>query len=133
ICLNITRWSHTNVFASATARPFELAAYGACIVSQPYNGIEEWFEVGKELVVVQSEKEALEAYSWLLESDYERQVIGERARERIFKVHTYHNRASQIIDVLRSKLNDRVNSACLLSSHEKAIVKDGATDRLVNY
>ena len=60
VCLNITRWSHTNVFASATARPFELAAYGACIISQPYNGIEEWFDVGRELIVVKSEKEALE-------------------------------------------------------------------------
>ena len=40
INLNITRWSHTNVYASATARPFDLAAYGACIVSQPYNGID---------------------------------------------------------------------------------------------
>lgn len=100
ICLNITRWSHTKVYASSTARPFELAAYGACIVSQPYNGIEEWFEVGKELIVVESEEEAIETYKWLLTDDTEREKIGKRARERILKEHTFRHRAQKIINVL---------------------------------
>lgn len=100
ICLNITRWSHTKVYASSTARPFELAAYGACIVSQPYNGIEEWFEVGKELIVVESEEEAIETYKWLLTDDVEREKIGKRARERILKEHTFRHRAQKIINVL---------------------------------
>lgn len=97
ICLNITRWSHTNVYASATARPFELAAYGACIVSQPYNGIEEWFDVGKEIMVVQNEKEAIEIYNWLLSSGEEREKMGEYARKRIMMEHTFHHRAKKIV------------------------------------
>lgn len=97
INLNITRWSHTSVYASSTARPFELAAYGACIVSQPYRGIEEWFEIGKEIVVVESEEEAVEAYRWLLDSEEDRLRIGERARKRVLKDHTYRNRAEMII------------------------------------
>lgn len=101
INLNITRWSHTNIYASATARPFELAAYGTCIVSQPYKGIEEWFEVGKEIIVVNSEDEAVETYEWLLSSDEERLKIGERARQRILKEHTYRHRAKTIIDVCK--------------------------------
>ena len=102
INLNITRWSHTNVYASATARPFELAAYGACIVSQPYNGIEEWFNVGRELVVVNSEDEAVELYEWLLESDDERLQMGERARQRVLKDHTYRNRAQTVVEMARN-------------------------------
>ena len=101
INLNITRWSHTNVYASATARPFELAAYGACIVSQPYNGIEEWFDVGRELVVVNSEDEAVETYEWLLDSEDERLQMGERARQRILKDHTYRNRAQTVVEMVR--------------------------------
>lgn len=100
ICLNITRWSHTNVYASATARPFELAAYGACIVSQPYNGIEEWFEVGKDLIVVDSEDEVMETYQWLLDSDEECGMYGERARRRVLKEHTFCHRAEKIVRVL---------------------------------
>src|SRR5207249_847338 len=44
INLNITRRSHATVFASSSCRPFELAAAGAAIVSNPYEGIERWFE-----------------------------------------------------------------------------------------
>lgn len=109
ICLNITRWSHTNVYASATARPFELAAYGACIVSQPYNGIEEWFEVGKDLVVVNGEDEAMETYRWLLDSADDRKMFGERARRRVLKEHTFHHRAEEVIQVLgRQRMEKQV-------------------------
>jgi len=100
ICLNITRWSHTSVYASATARIFELAGYGACIVSQPYNGIEEWFEPGKEVIVVNSEEEAVDAYKRLLGDEKEREIIASRARERVLKEHTYRERARQVVRVI---------------------------------
>jgi glycosyltransferase involved in cell wall biosynthesis len=104
ICLNITRWSHTSVYASATARPFELAAFGACIVSQPYSGIEEWFDIGKEIIVVNNETEILSIYQDLLDSDDKREKIGERARKRMLKDHTYQNRAKEIILVLKGRI-----------------------------
>jgi len=101
ICLNITRTTHSTVYASSSARPFELAAYGATIVCGPYNGIEEWFEVGKELVMINNAKEACEAYRWLLDDDEERQRLGERARSRILSDHTYQRRAEQLIAALQ--------------------------------
>jgi hypothetical protein len=52
--LNITRRPHATVSGSSTARPFELASSGAAIVSNPHEGIERWFEPGRELVVVES-------------------------------------------------------------------------------
>src|SRR5919198_1472696 len=54
INLNITRRPHASVHASSTCRPFELAACAAAIVSNPYEGIERWFEPGRELVVAAS-------------------------------------------------------------------------------
>jgi len=101
INLNITRWSHTNVYASSTARPFELAAFGSCIVSQPYNGIEEWFKVGREIFVVRNTKEAIEMYKMLLSSNKLRQKTGELARQRVLKEHTFKHRAHQLIDIVR--------------------------------
>ena len=100
ICLNITRWSHTSVYASATARIFELAGYGACIVSQPYNGIEEWFEPGKEVIVVNSEEEAVDTYKRLLGDEKERESIASRARERVLREHTFRERARQVVRVI---------------------------------
>ena len=114
ICLNITRWSHTSVYASATARPFELAAFGACIVSQPYSGIEEWFDVGREIIVVNNENEVLSNYQYLLDSDDEREKIGERARARILKDHTYRHRAEELIQATQYSENRALVSAMSL-------------------
>jgi len=98
--LNITRRSHATVFASATARPFELAAAGAAIVSNPYLGIERWFEPGRELVVVETAKEALAAYRSLLGDPGEAEAMGQRARERVLDEHTYAHRARQLLELL---------------------------------
>ena len=98
--LNITRRSHATVFASATARPFELAAAGAAIVSNPYEGIERWFEPGRELVVVESAEEALAAYRELLADPGEAEAMGRRARERVLDEHTYAHRARQLLELV---------------------------------
>ncbi len=52
INLNVTRRSHATVPLSSTCRPFELASAGAAIVSNPHEGIEQWFEPGSEIIVV---------------------------------------------------------------------------------
>lgn len=100
INLNITRWSHTNIYASSTSRPFELAAYGACIVSQPYNGIEKWFEVGREILIANSEAEAMEIYRNLLSDERKREELGNKARERVLKEHTFKHRAVELINII---------------------------------
>ncbi len=101
INLNITRKAHASVHASSTSRPFELASLGCCIVSNPYEGIEEWFEPGKELFVVHSAEEATETYRWLLAHDDERRQVGARARQRVLAQHTFRHRADELIDILR--------------------------------
>ncbi len=102
INLNITRWSHTNIYASSTSRPFELAAFGACIVSQPYNGLEKWFNFGSELIVVNSENEAIETYQRLLDDNNLREKMGNKARDRILKEHTFAHRANELIGIIKS-------------------------------
>ncbi|HLC11531.1 MAG TPA: glycosyltransferase [Candidatus Bathyarchaeia archaeon] len=100
--LNITRSSHTTVYASATSRPFELAAFGACMVSQPYDGIQEWFEIGKELLIARSTGEAEELYRSLLDDRETAAELGRRARERILKEHTFHHRAQEVVMAVQS-------------------------------
>ena len=100
INLNITRWSHTSVYASSTSRPFELAAFGACIVSQPYNGLEKWFDIGKEMIVVNSAEEAIETYRHLLDSPDERERMADLARIRVKNEHTFRHRARQLVEII---------------------------------
>ena len=108
INLNITRRSHASVFASATARPFELAAACAAIVSNPYDGIERWFEPGEELLVVEDAEQALTAYRSLLDDPAQAEAMGARARERVLDEHTYAHRARQVLDARRPRRSGRV-------------------------
>jgi hypothetical protein len=104
INLVITRKAHASVFASSSSRPFELAALGACMVCNPYAGIETWFEPEKELVVVHSAEEAVERYSWLLTHDDTRRKMGQAARERFLKEHTVRHRARQLVETIQGYL-----------------------------
>lgn len=104
INLCITRLAHASVYGSSSSRPFELSAMGCCIVANPYAGIEEWFEPGKELVVVNSAEEAADRYRWLLAHESERLAMGRAARERVLKEHTFRHRARQLVEIVRQTL-----------------------------
>ena len=100
ISLNITRRPHAEVPGSSTARPFELAAAGAAIVSGPHAGIERWFEPERELLLVSSADEAVEAYRTLLDDPGFAEELGRRARERILDEHTYVHRARRLLELI---------------------------------
>src|SRR5438128_1032470 len=100
INLNLTRRAHAGLFASSTARPFELAMAGAAIVSNPYEGVERWFEPGHELVVAHDEDEATSLYGELLADRAAADELGRRARERALDEHTYAHRARRVLDLL---------------------------------
>lgn len=101
INLCITRAAHASVFASSSSRPFELASMGACIVSNPYLGIETWFEPGREVFIVGTAEEAIDRYRYLLSHDTERRAAGQAARERVLKQHTHRHRAQELVQIVR--------------------------------
>ena len=100
VALNVTRRAHATVRASSTARPFELAMAGAAIVSNPVEGIETWFEPGRELVVVSDADEATAAYRDLFADAGAAEEIGARARERALDEHTYAHRARRLLELV---------------------------------
>ena len=100
ITLNIARESHSMTPGTSSSRPFELAALGCCIVSNPYLGLKEWFDVGKELLIVNNAEEAVEVYRWLLVDEETRFRMGEAARKRVLKEHTFKHRAQQLLSII---------------------------------
>jgi glycosyltransferase involved in cell wall biosynthesis len=100
INVNVARKPHATVFASSTSRLFELASTGAAIVTNPYAGIERWFEPGRELVVVGDADEAVAAYQDLLADPAAAAELGRRARERVLDEHTFAHRARRLLDLL---------------------------------
>ncbi len=101
INVNITKHIDAETYATSSMRPFELASMGCCVVSDPYNGMEEWFEVGKEIFIAHDAEEAVEIYMKLLASEELRRRTGELARERVLKQHTVQHRAKQLVDILQ--------------------------------
>lgn len=100
INLNITRQTHARLYTTSSSRPFELASLGCCVVSNPYKGLEEWFELNKEIFIARDEEEAIELYRQLLESDEDRRRAGELARKRVLAEHTYMHRAQQLLSII---------------------------------
>ncbi|MCC6152148.1 MAG: glycosyltransferase [Candidatus Hydrogenedentes bacterium] len=101
INLNISRTAHASVYGSSTLRMFELAAMGCCIVSNPHEGIEEWFDDGKEIVIVESADDAIRTYRRLLQNARKRKAMGRAARKRVLSEHTHLQRAEQIVEFIR--------------------------------
>jgi spore maturation protein CgeB len=100
ISLNMTRRTHATVYASSTARPFELAMAGATIVSNPVEGLERWLEPAGEVVVVGDADDAVESYRSLLDDPGAAAELGRRARERALDEHTYLARARRLLELV---------------------------------
>src|SRR5262245_32106574 len=107
--LNITRRPHATVAASSSARLFELAMAGATIVPNPHEGIDRWFEPGRELLIVRDADEAVAAYEELLGDPGRADELGRAARERALAEHTYLERARRLLDLIG--LGDRASVA----------------------
>ncbi|MEP7334448.1 MAG: glycosyltransferase [Actinomycetota bacterium] len=108
VALNVTRRAHATVRASSTARPFELAMAGAAIVSNPHEGIETWFEPGRELLVVEDADGATAAYRELLGDPGAAEELGARARERALDEHTYAHRARRLLELIGPGVRETV-------------------------
>jgi hypothetical protein len=98
--VNVARKPHATVFGSSTSRLFELAATAAAIVTNPYEGIERWFEPGREVIVVQDADGAVAAYGELLRDPHQAAEIGQRARERVLDEHTFVHRARRLLELI---------------------------------
>ncbi|SVD22027.1 uncharacterized protein METZ01_LOCUS374881, partial [marine metagenome] len=101
INLNIVREINATTESSSTARPFELASMGSCIVSAPYKGLDKWFDIGKEIIVVNSEKDCIDVYNSLLNDNELRLKMGIAARNRVKKEHTSRHRVREFIKIIK--------------------------------
>lgn len=97
ICLNISRDPHANAGGTSTMRLFELASMGACMVSNPHNGLQNWFEPKKEVYILQERDRPSEIYEWLLGNPQLMKEMGVRARARVLRDHTCDHRAKDIV------------------------------------
>ena len=92
--LNLTRVDMIAAGFSPSVRLFEAAACGTTIVSDRWEGLETFFEPGREILLADSPEDVLR---WLRElPEDERLAIGARGRTRVLSKHTAAHRAAEL-------------------------------------
>ena len=92
LVLNLNREAMAATGFSPPTRVFEAAACGACLVTDAWEGVDRFFAPGEE-VLLAGGPEDLARYVRTVGPD-EARAIGERARRRALRDHSYATRAA---------------------------------------
>jgi spore maturation protein CgeB len=101
--LNVTRADMVRAGHSPSVRLFEAAACGTPVVTDWWEGLDTFFEPGREIVVARDTDSVVAALD--LDGE-ERRQIGRRARERALAQHSAHVRAAELVRIVRDHVGD---------------------------
>ena len=96
--LNVSRASMARFGFSPATRVFEAAGAAACLITDAWIGIDQFFEPGEEILVAHTGEEVA-AHIVDLTPERARQ-IGQAAYRRALAQHTYAHRAAQLDEIL---------------------------------
>lgn len=97
LTLNVTRAAMKGMGWCPSGRLFEAAACGTAIVSDAWDGLESFFEPGREILVARETDDVTTALS--LPRDH-LASLGRRARERALAEHTAEHRVAELRSLL---------------------------------
>jgi spore maturation protein CgeB len=95
--LNVTRGAMAAMGYCPSGRLFEAAACGIPVLSDWWEGLDQFFEPGKEILVARSTEEALGV---LAMPQDELEEIGRAARARTLEEHTAEQRAAELEELV---------------------------------
>ncbi len=96
--LNISRECMAQTGFSPATRVFEAAGAGACIITDEWPGIDQFFEPGHEILVARDGSDVADAVRTL--TPERAASIGQSALQRVLAEHTYDRRALLVDDLL---------------------------------
>jgi spore maturation protein CgeB len=97
--LNVARDDMAELGFSPATRVFEAAGAGACLITDSWEGIEQFLAPGSEVLVA---RDGNDVVAHLAELTPERaRRIGDAARVRILGEHTYARRGAEVDELLR--------------------------------
>jgi spore maturation protein CgeB len=97
LTLNVTRADMVATGFCPSGRLFEAAACGTPVLSDEWDGMEQFFASGNEILIARTTEDAEAALSL---SDGELERIARAARERVLSSHTSAHRASELVALL---------------------------------
>ena len=101
--LNVSRENMAITGWSPATRVFEAAGAAACIITDPWEGIEHFLDPGHEVLMANDGAEVAAIVRTL---DPERaDAIGKAALRRVLAQHTYAHRAGQVTSILEGRVS----------------------------
>jgi spore maturation protein CgeB len=97
--LNVNRASMANYGFSPPTRIFEAAGSGACIITDAWEGIENFLTPEKEILLAADTHQVLEHLERI--GPETRAGIGQAALQKVLKNHTYEHRVQEIEQILK--------------------------------
>ncbi len=97
LTLNVTRAAMARAGWCPSGRLFEAAACGAAVVSDLWDGLDAFFDIGREILPARDTEDVLAALDL---PDAALRRIGEAARARVLSEHTADHRAATLLDLL---------------------------------
>jgi spore maturation protein CgeB len=97
LTLNITRRAMADMGYCPSGRLFEAAACGVPILSDWWEGLDAFFEPGREILIARTAQDTIAA---LARSQDELAAIADAARERVLAEHTADRRVQDLEDAL---------------------------------
>lgn len=105
--LNITRKDMLEAGWSPSVRLFEAAACGTPMITDAWEGLVEFFQPGRDILVARSSQEVCAILRDTSEED--RAVLGENALARVLSAHTAAHRAQELEEMLLAASAPRMN------------------------
>jgi spore maturation protein CgeB len=103
--LNVTRESMARCGWSPATRVFEAAGGGACLITDAWQGVEAFFEPGREILIARNGEEVAAHLAGLDEG--RARAIGAAARRRALDQHSYDRRAALVDAALGCRTRGR--------------------------
>ena len=104
--LNLTRSDMIGTGFAPSRRVLEAAACGTPVVTDRWPGVDSFFKLGREILVVESSDQVERILRDIGEE--ERAAIGERARQVVLERHTITQRAAELERVIAERQGARV-------------------------
>jgi spore maturation protein CgeB len=102
--MNITRADMVRAGYSPSVRLFEAAACATPVISDHWEGLDAFFEIGTEILVAHTPDDTLQYLAEIPEA--ERAEIGRRASERVLRLHTAAHRAVELEGYVMSLMHE---------------------------
>ncbi len=80
---------------------FMITGCGGFLLIHYFKGIEEFFEIGKEIEVFKDEEEAFEKIEYYIKNEDKRKEIAQKGKERTLKEHLYKKRLKKIFEICK--------------------------------